>query len=223
MQSRPQINTITFDLDEILIDSAEIKSSAFGQLFRRYGREIEQAVLRDHQASEGVSRFVKFERWYRDLLSLEYSQEIGFALSKEYDHIIANQIVYAPWLPGAREFLNDWHDKIPFYLATSTPQDQLQNLLKARSMESFFHSAWGYPTLKTTALRTVIAEQSIPAEFVLMVGDSESDSTAANSVGVPFCRFLHSSSSWKPKQGPTRQITNMNTLPHLFSLRTTRF
>ncbi len=223
MQSRPQINAITFDLDGTLIDSAEIKSTAFGQLFRRYGREIEQAVLRDHQASEGVSRFVKFERWYRDFLSLEYSQEIGLALSKEYDHIIANQIMNAPWLPGSREFLDEWHDKIPLYLATATPQDQLQNLLKARSMESFFHSAWGYPTLKTTALRNVIAEQSIPAEFVLMVGDSESDYTAANTVGVPFCRFLHSSSSWKPEKSPTSQITNIDTLSHLFSLRTTSF
>ena len=209
---------ISFDLDGTLIDSAEIKSFAFGKLFSQYGADVEKAVIQDHLRSEGVSRFVKFERWYQNFLCLDYSVDIGAELSRQYNQILSDQIACAPWMPGAIEFIQEWHPKIPLYLVSATPHDELHQLLATRSMTAFFRSAWGFPTPKHAALHQIIAELQVESTDILMVGDAEADYSASLMAGVPFCRFMHSTSAWplQPELYPV--LSNINQLPGLCSL-----
>jgi HAD superfamily hydrolase (TIGR01549 family) len=209
---------IVFDLDGTLLDSAEIKCKAFGQLFRQYGPDVEKEVVEDHLISEGVSRFVKFKRWYQNILCLDYSDDIGIELSRQFSEILSSQIASAPWMPGALEFLQEWHTKIPLYLASATPHAELQQLLQKRSMCDFFGSAWGFPTSKTVALQHVIAELHAAPKTILMVGDAEADYHASLAAGVSFCRFKHLSSGWplQPELHPV--LSRIDQLATIYSL-----
>ena len=210
--------SIAFDLDGTLIDSAEIKCYAFGKLFRHYGPDIENAVMQDHLRHEGVSRFIKFERWYLNFLGLDYSDDIGRELSRQYNQIISDQIDSAPWMPGALEFIQEWHAKLPLYLASATPHDELQQFLERRSLTVFFRSAWGFPTAKHDALLQIIAELHSEPTAILMIGDAEADYHASLVAGVSFCRFMHSTSAWPLQRELYPVLFNMNQIPGLYSL-----
>jgi len=218
MQTLLPIISIAFDFDGTLIDSASIKSQAFGKLFRKYGSDIEKAVINDHLASEGVSRFVKFERWYKELLSLSYSDSIGIDLSRQFNHILAEDILRAPWMPGALEFISEWHAKIPLFLISATPQHELCQLLESRSAAVFFRSIWGFPTQKHLALQMIFTQLHTKPVNVLMVGDAEADHRASLLSGASFCRFIHSPSLWPVDTNLYPCLSDLSLLPSLYQL-----
>ena len=218
MPPLPSIASVALDLDGTLIDSASIKTQAFGKLFQRYGPDIVRAVIQDHLASEGVSRFIKFERWYNNLLSLSYSDSIGNDLSQQFNHILAEDIIHAPWMPGALEFIREWHDKIPLFLVSATPHAELIQLLEARSVANFFRFIWGSPTEKCQALRIIASQLHLKSLSVLMVGDAEADYRASLLSGSSFCRFLHSESAWRVDTNLYPCLSNLSHLATLYHL-----
>jgi len=217
MNGNPRIKAVTFDLDGTLFATTEIKSRAFADLFSSYGKEVEIAVLEDHMRSEGISRFIKFRRWYEELLSLEYTDEIGSELSRRYDQIVLPQIRVAPWTLGAFEFLNQWHGRIPLFVASATPQHQLADMLHFRSAEYLITAAWGYPTTKTKALEVAASISKSKPEEVLMVGDSKADFNASAEIGARFCRFVNPESTSDRSDWAECRITNMLELNEMFS------
>ena len=82
--SREKYDAIVFDFDGTLVDSNEIKSRAFGKLYKSYGEEIVRKVVDYHSQHEGISRFIKFKYWQEILLGQPYTDELGEQLSLSY-------------------------------------------------------------------------------------------------------------------------------------------
>ena len=101
----PRYDAIVFDFDGTLVDSNEIKTEAFGMLYESEGEAVVQQVKAYHRAHEGLSRFVKFRHWEEDLLGRPYTQLEEKRLSAEYSKLVMEEVVQAPFIPGAREFL----------------------------------------------------------------------------------------------------------------------
>ena len=55
------IKNIIFDYDGTIADSVNIKTEAFAELYRNYGKDIESKVVKYHLNNGGVSRFEKFK------------------------------------------------------------------------------------------------------------------------------------------------------------------
>ena len=53
-------DAIVFDFDGTLVNSNEIKTWAFGELYKEYGEKIVQQIIAYQKEHEGISRFVKF-------------------------------------------------------------------------------------------------------------------------------------------------------------------
>ena len=65
---RCRYNAIVFDFDGTLVKSNEIKTCAFGELYKEHGEKIVQQIMAYNKEHERVSRFVKFRYWHENLL-----------------------------------------------------------------------------------------------------------------------------------------------------------
>jgi beta-phosphoglucomutase-like phosphatase (HAD superfamily) len=61
------IKAIIFDLDGVLIESAEIKTDAFRMLFADYPDRLPE-IIAYHQRNAGISRYNKFRYFYEKIL-----------------------------------------------------------------------------------------------------------------------------------------------------------
>ena len=92
----------------------------------------------------------------------------------------------SPLVPGAMETLESLHGKLPMYVASGTPNDELLQVLDVRNLLRFFKGVYGTPPNKTELLRRIIEKEGIAPKNTLMVGDSSTDLDAAQSCEAQF-------------------------------------
>jgi len=179
-------DAIIFDLDGTLIDSADIKTWAFGKLYESYGEGIVRQVISWHKQHEGISRFVKFRHWQENLLHEVYTEELGVKLSEAFSRIVVDAVVQAPYIEGALNFLEEYHQRIPLFVASGTPLFELQEILARRDMTRYFHGIHGSPLTKSEILDQIIIDNQWMPKRIVMIGDSISDWEGSQAVGTAF-------------------------------------
>ena len=175
-----------FDFDGVLVDSVDVKTRAFAALYAEYGADIEQQVVAHHLAHSGISRFVKFRHYHENLLGLRYDEATGEQLSARFSRLVVDAIVAAPYVTGASEFLDAWHNRLPLFVASGTPDEELREIVQRRGMQRYFKSVHGSPATKAEILKGVIDRHKLTAARVLMIGDATADMDGARAAGTAF-------------------------------------
>ena len=98
---------VFFDFDGVILDSVDIKTQAFATMFRKYGPDVEQAVVDYHLANGGLSRFAKFEYYYKQLIQKPINQKILKTLGREFKRIVLDGVLNAAFIDGAIQTLED--------------------------------------------------------------------------------------------------------------------
>ena len=188
-------DAIVFDFDGTLVNSNEIKTLAFGELYKEHGENIVRQIISYNKEHEGVSRFVKFRYWQEDLLGQPYTKEIGKNLSRTYSQLVFDAVVQAPYVEGALEFLKKHYQHIPLFVASGTPETELREIIKHRYIPHFFQGVYGSPATKTEILQGILEKRKLSPEQVLMVGDALTDWEGAQGVGAEFIGIQSGKSS----------------------------
>ncbi len=188
-------DAIVFDFDGTLVNSNEIKTWAFGELYKEHGENIVRQIISYNKEHEGVSRFVKFRYWQEDLLGQPYTKEIGENLSRTYSQLVFDAVVQAPYVEGTLEFLKKHYQHIPLFVASGTPEPELREIIKHRSIPHFFQGVFGSPATKIEILHGILTMHQLYADKVLMVGDALTDWEGAQSVGAEFIGIKSGKSS----------------------------
>jgi len=179
------IKAIIFDVDGVIIESAEIKTKAFAMLFADYPDKVAE-IIAYHQKNAGISRYVKFRYFYEKLLGQELSIQKEAELAERFSQIVLEKILKAPFTPGAIEFFNQSKDRYLFFIASGTPEEELRNIINHRQLNRFFREIHGSPKQKDEIIGDILDRYHFQKEEVVFVGDAESDCTAAERVGVFF-------------------------------------
>src|SRR3989338_610422 len=103
------IRAIVFDFDGVLVESVEVKTRAFARLFASEPPEVVQRIVAYHQRNGGISRFEKFVTIYREMLKRPLAEQMLRRLGEEFSRLVVEEVVAAPWVEGAREFLTRHH------------------------------------------------------------------------------------------------------------------
>lgn len=177
---------IALDCDGVLLESLEAKTRAFGALFAHHGPGASEFMVAWHQEHGGVSRYKKFEHFYRAYLGREITREESARLNQRFTALCLDEVLASPLVPGAAEFLVAWSGRLPLYVVSGAPQDELREILHRRNLARHFRAVYGSPDLKPDILERIMETESLPPNRLLMVGDSSTDLQAARAVGALF-------------------------------------
>ncbi len=211
------VASVVFDFDGVIIESTEIKTRAFLELFGDYPEHLE-AIRHHHLEHLGQSRFEKFAWIYRELLGRPLSSGESERLGAEYSALVLDAALACPMTAGAREALEAMRGKMPAFVASATPQQELEQILTGRNLATYFERVWGAPTPKTEAIQQVLADLGLVASELLMVGDGITDYRAAEATGVRFIARSSPGSQQDWSSYPVACLPDLSTLPALLGL-----
>lgn len=181
-----RFDAVIFDFDGVLVESTDVKTRAFSKIYAGYGSEIERRVVSYHEEHAGISRFRKFQYFQEVLLGIPYSDRDGEALSALFSQLVVDAVVDAPFVAGAKEFLDAHKEKLLMFIASGTPDGELQEIVQRREMMSYFMSVHGTPSTKGQIISKLLESFALDRGRVLMVGDALADLEGACQAGVCF-------------------------------------
>lgn len=181
-----RLRAIVFDFDGVVLESADVKTDAFVEMFAAHGAEIVGKVRAHHLANLGISRFKKFEWISENLLGAKLTDEAKAAMGARFTELAFAKVLAAPMVPGALAALEGLAAKIPLFVASGTPQEELDLIVDSRGLRRFFREVWGTPAEKPAIVCDVLARFQLTPEQVLFIGDGMSDYQAAQATGLHF-------------------------------------
>ncbi len=176
---------VFWDFDGVIKDSVMVKSVGYEQLFMSYGESVVEKVRQHHKTHGGVSRYNKiplYLSWAGEPITADQVQNF----CSQFSGLVKQAVIDAPWVPGVREYLQANHTRQYFVLMTATPQEEIEQILQALDITHYFREIHGAPTEKTTVVHDVLEHLHCLSEQALVVGDSDTDISAAEENNVVF-------------------------------------
>ncbi|MDP4528984.1 HAD family hydrolase [Alkalimonas delamerensis] len=179
--------TIFFDFDGVILDSVDVKTKAFAELFAEYGPDIQQGVVDYHLKNGGISRYEKFSYFYKELLKQPLSEKQSIALGDAFNQLALQGVLNSPFIPGAEETLQALYAKhIPMFVVSGTPHDEVNAIVDKRGLRKYFKEVHGSPKTKAAIIDDLACRYQFNASQCLFVGDAMTDYDAAKAHKLPF-------------------------------------
>ncbi len=175
-----------FDFDGVLADSVEVKTRAFARLFERYGHDIVAKVVDHHRKNGGMTRADKFRYYYREFLGKPLDEVELQRLCDDFSRLVMDEVITAPGILGANEFLEKWYKQVPCFMVSATPDEELLEIVSRRGLEIYFRDILGSSRSKQKNVKFLLEKHGLNPEKCLFFGDAESDYRAAMACNVNF-------------------------------------
>jgi len=191
MHKLGEYNQIVFDCDGVILDSNEIKSKAFLESLSGEDELMLQSFLEYHMANGGISRFVKFEYFFKNIKQQkDYQKDLNDAL-KRYSKLSFERLLSSGEIKGVRgvlEFLSS--QNIDCFVVSGGEQGEVRAVLERKGLSQYFREIFGSPIKKENHLSNLHLDKA------LYFGDAKSDYTAAMKFNMDFV-YIDGASDWK--------------------------
>lgn len=195
-------NAFVFDFDGVIADSVEVKTEAFAKLFENYGTDIRQQVIEHHRNHGGMTRAEKIRYYYENFLKQPIEDEHLLELCTKFSHLVVDDVVAAPAIKGVGEFLEYWKNRLPMFIDSATPDDEIIAIVSRRGLSDYFEEILGSGRAKAENLAFILEKHFIKSEEALFFGDAASDYEAAMKCGVDFVGIVPSKDAPLLKRAP---------------------
>jgi HAD superfamily hydrolase (TIGR01549 family) len=177
---------IFWDFDGVIKESVSVKTDAFGKLFSNFGSKVSQKVVSHHINNGGMSRFDKIPI-YLKFANLQVTKKNIEKYCNMFSKLVEKEVLNSKWVDGVEEIIkeNDL-DKQKFVIASATPQNEMERILKKLKIYNKFSVIFGSPNSKENAIKVSLKKLNFSHDEALMIGDSTSDFKAAKLNDVDF-------------------------------------
>lgn len=183
---RKKYSAFFFDFDGVLADSVEVKTRAFAKLFESHGQEIQALVVDHHRKNGGMTRIDKFHHYYREFLGKPLGEDELKRLCGDFSRLVVDEVVASPEIPGAEDFLKQWYQKLPCFIVSATPDEEILKIISQRGLETYFREVLGSSKSKLENVGFLLEKYALNPVECLFFGDAESDYRAAMACHVNF-------------------------------------
>ena len=180
------IKALLFDFDGVILESAGLKTTAYRKLIdEQYPDKVED-FMEYHAANEGISRYVKIQYLFKNILGIEVSDKRKKDLADRFSQIVFEEILQASFVKGMPGFLEDNNKKFPLFIVTGTPDEEINIIIKKRKIDIYFKEIHSSPKEKKDIIFDILNKYKWNPEEVVFFGDAQSDLRAAEETGVVF-------------------------------------
>ena len=145
-----------------------------------------------HLAHGGISRFEKFRHYYSELLNKPVNEAEIKALGDEFSSLVLEEVLAAPFIPGALETLDELLNlRIPAFVVSGTPEEEVRQIVQMRQLSKYFVEVHGSPRKKVDIVEDIIVRRGAVPSRCLFLGDAMTDYEAAGKAGVAFIGIVH--------------------------------
>ena len=194
------LELIIFDCDGVILESVDAKTRAFGRVGAEFGQEAADRLVLYHTMHGGVSRSEKFAWLFREFMGREITEVENIALCDRFASYCLEEVCRSELVPGIMDVLTAWKGRVPMYVASGTPHEELSQVLERSGLASFFDGMYGFPPGKADLLRLILEKSGASPSSTVMIGDSATDQHAAEAVNALFYGrgeyFRHSGYPW---------------------------
>jgi len=185
--SREQtIRTLILDFDGLLVESNEEKMQAFEDLFALYPA-YKEAMRAFHLENYARPRMVKFEHYVYRVMNRPGDRGAVQTMARQFSDLVMTRVIRCPEVRGMRDFLREFSRKVPLYVSSTTPMDELHQIIAARDMGGYFREVFGDPPVpKPAAIEAVLEKEKVSPSEVVFVGDAPSDYRVAKEADLIF-------------------------------------
>ncbi len=178
---------IIFDFDGVLVESGDIKTQAFADLYQSYGETVVNKVVRYHSLNGGLSRYQKFRHFQQHLLKMPpLTQDEERELDRRFSKLVVEAVIASKPVPGANKLVYKEAARLPLFIVSGTPEIELNTIVTRRGLEPYFTEVRGSPKSKQTLLAEILSTHSLTPTRVLMIGDALIDYQSAQTNNVAF-------------------------------------
>ena len=185
------IKAIIFDFDGVIIESVNIKTEAFAEIYRSHGPKVVERVVEHHMANGGMSRFEKFKLYHRELLGKKLSDDGLSEITHQFSRMVTQKVIEAPYVKGAIEFIESNYTSFDLFISSATPENELREIIEKRKISRYFKEIFGSPETKSDHIRRIIRRYNYGSSEVVFIGDAINDKEAAELNGICFIGRRH--------------------------------
>jgi phosphoglycolate phosphatase-like HAD superfamily hydrolase len=179
------LDAVVFDFDGVILESVDVKTEAFRALFADHPGEIE-SILELHERHGGVSRYVKFDMIYRDILRVPLAPADRDALGRRFETLALERVLACAMVPGAREVLDGLRGRVAMAVVSGTPDGELATIVERRGLAPYFAEVHGGSRPKRDIIRDMMRANGWRSDRMIMLGDAMTDHDAAAANGIAF-------------------------------------
>lgn len=182
-----QFDHFLFAFDGVIIDSAELTISAFGEIYADHGEDVRGMVEAYQRAHPGEPRHEQIRMLHRTLLGEELVPAEIRAECDRLGEIILDEILDCPLMPDIAETLRVLHARgLAAHIVSDMPQDELRAIINRKGLANHFQSAQGAPLSREMICETIFAASRADRARCLFIGATLADYRCATNVGIPF-------------------------------------
>jgi len=190
MKNFSDYKNIIWDFDGVIIDSSEIRIYAFQKMLKNYPMEMVDELIDFHKKNDGLSRYVKIDHFFSNILHQKINNKKRDSLLKEFGKICLKKLNNKGLLINETlKFIANNHSEKNFHIASGSDNFELNTLCLYLDLVAFFNSINGSPEAKKDIVARIIFENSYSTKETCLIGDSVNDYDAAIFNKIQFFAF----------------------------------
>src|SRR6185437_9131184 len=107
-------------------------------------------------------------------------------LDRRFSELVIEAVIASEAVPGATELIRKESARIPLFVASGTPEAELNMIVMRRGLASYFTGVRGSPTPKHTLIEDILSSHALSPDRVLMIGDALIDYQSAQLNKIAF-------------------------------------
>ncbi|MDC0324464.1 HAD family hydrolase [Akkermansiaceae bacterium] len=181
---------ILWDFDGVIIESNLIREKGFVGTLANYPKEKVEELLYFHRENGGLSRYIKYQYFFENILNIEKSQSEIMILAQQFSDIVIKDLVNPKLLiKDSLDYLKRSHKIQKMDIASGSDEIELQKICYELKLGQYFNSINGSPREKAEIVNTCLKDNNYKRKETCLIGDSKNDFEAALSNGIDFYGF----------------------------------
>ena len=212
------IKNIIFDFDGVIIDSIDIKTDAFLELYKEYGENIQKQIYKYHIENLGIDRFKKIKYFHNNFLNITINNEELNKLATIFSLNVFKKIIKCQFIEGAREFLENNKNDYSLFISSGTPQEELENIIRLKNINEYFIDIYGSPLTKNQHVKNIKDKYNILDNETLFIGDASIDQKTAKNNNLYFIGIESNSNLFDEEKYKMLNLKNLNEMINRINL-----